>query len=64
MLIRLWAIKRYEKNLLSRPFTLHTDQYTLKQVLGSPLQAENTRKMSKFIRWVEHLSAYDFTIAY
>ncbi len=60
----LWAIEHWEKYLLGRSFTLHTDQHALKQVLGSPTQAENTRKTSKFIRWAERLSAYDFTIAY
>ncbi len=63
-LVCLWAIEHWEKYLLGLPFTLHTDQHALKQVLGSPSQAENTCKTSKFIRWVECLSAYDFTIAY
>ncbi len=60
----LWAIEHWEKYLLGRPFMLHTDQHALKQVLGSLMQAENTCKMSKFIDWAEHLSAYDFTITY
>ncbi len=60
----MWAVEKFDKYLLGLPFTLHTDQQALQQVLGSPTQAASKWKMSKFIRWAEHLSAYDFTLAY
>ncbi len=36
MLACIWAIERWDKYLLGKPFTLHTDQHMLQQVLGSP----------------------------
>ncbi len=60
----LWAIEKFEKYLLGRPFTLHADQHALQQILASPSQVESKRKTSKFIRWAERLTAYDFTLVY
>ncbi len=60
----MWVAEKFDKYLLGVPFTLHTDQHALQQVLGSPTQAANKRKTSKFIRWAERLSAYDFTLSY
>ncbi len=60
----LWAVEKSEKYLLGRPFTLHTDQHALRQILGSPLQAESKRNTSKSICWAERLAAYDFMLVY
>ncbi len=60
----LWAVEHFEKFLLGKQFTLHTDQHALRQLLTSPAKAEGVRKASKYIRWAEHLSAYDFDISY
>ncbi len=60
----MWAVEKFDKYLLGVPFTLHTDQHALRQVLGSPTQAASKRKTSKFIHWAECLSAYNFMLAY
>ncbi len=60
----LWAVERFEKFLLGKHFTLHTDQHTLRQLLTSPVKAESVRKANKYIHWAQHLSAYDFDISY
>ncbi len=60
----MWAVEKFDKYLLGIPFTLHTDQHALQQVLGSPTQAANKCKTSKFIHWAECLSACDFMLAY
>ncbi len=55
---------KFEKYLLGRPFTLHTDQHALRHIFASPSQAESKRKTSKFIHWGECLATYDFTLVY
>ncbi len=42
----MWAVEKFDKYLLDLPFTLHTDQQALRQVLGIPMQAASKRKMS------------------
>ncbi len=37
----LWAVETFGKYLLCCAFTLHMDQHALRQILGSPSQAEN-----------------------
>ncbi len=60
----LWAVEHFEKYLLGRHFTLHTEQHALQQILSSPAKAKSIWKTSKYLCWAERLSAHDFMIAY
>ncbi len=43
---------------------LRTDHSSLQQILSSPSKAEGIRKMGKYVRWAEQLSAYNFDIVH
>ena len=55
----LWAIERWEKFLLGRPFTLRTDHGALLTLLQ---RHSPTRKSAKFARWLERLSPFDYNV--
>ncbi len=60
----VWACERFSKYLLGRHLTLNTDQRALEKLLPSLAKVEDIRKSSKFVRWAERLSAFDFTPHY
>ncbi len=60
----VWACEKFAKFLLGHHFSLYTDQRALEKLLLSPAKAEDIRKSSKFIRWAECLSAFDFMPIY
>jgi transposase InsO family protein len=55
----LWACEHWEKFLLGRHFTLLTDHSCLLSLLK---RHSSTRKSSKFDRWLDRLSRFDYTI--
>ncbi len=57
----VWACEKWEKYLLGIPFTLKTDHAALETLLRSH---GNLRQSSKFSRWLERLSAFDYTPLY
>ncbi len=61
-LAAVWGCEYFEKFLLGRKFTLRTDHSALQQLLTNP--GRDLRKSSKFIRWAERLSIFDYTPVY
>lgn len=57
----LWAVEHWEKFLLGRHFTLRTDHGALSSLLQHHTA---TRKSAKFVRWLERLQRFDYSIEY
>lgn len=57
----LWACEHWSKFLLGRHFILRSDHSNLTTLLA---QQTSTRKSSKFVRWLERLSVFDYKIQY
>ena len=57
----VWALEKWEKYLLGRPFILRTDHSALQTLLSSHT---SKRESSKFHRWLERLAVFDFTPEY
>ena len=57
----VWACETWDKFLLGRHFTLRTDHAALTTLLRS---TTDSRKSSKFLRWIERLSVFDYTMEY
>ena len=57
----VWALEKWEKYLLDRPFTLRMDHSALQTLLSSHT---SKRESSKFHRWLERLSVFDYTPVY
>ena len=55
------ACEHWEKLLLGRRFTLQTDHQALQALLSNPT---SKRQSSKFCRWRERLSHFDYTVKY
>ena len=60
-LAALHFIEHWEHYLLGRKFILRTDHQALKTLLLKP---GNRRQSSKFQRWIERLSHFNFTVEY
>ena len=57
----VWACETWEKFLLGSHFTLRTDHASLTSLLRT---STDSRKSSKFQRWLQRLSAFDYTMEY
>ena len=57
----VWAVEKLEHFLDGKFFTLHTDHQALTTMLTEP---KDQRKSSKFARWLEHLSFFDYKVEY
>lgn len=57
----VWSCETWAKFLLGRHFTLRTDHAALTTLLGS---STDSRKSSKFQRWFQRLSEFDYTLQY
>ena len=57
----IWALEKWEKYLLGRPFTLRMDHSALQTLLSSHTLK---RESSKFHRWLERLSVFNYTPVY
>ncbi len=57
----VWACEHFEKFLLGRPFTLETDHNALTTLLRT---SGSGRQSSKFTRWADRLSIFDFAPVY
>ncbi len=61
-LAAVWGCEYFKKFLLGWKFTLCTDHSALQQLLTNP--GRDLRKSSKFIRWAERLSIFDYKPEY
>ena len=57
----IWACEHWEKFLLGRPFKLRTDHASLTSLLT---KHTSKRKSAKFARWLEGLSAFEYTVSH
>ncbi len=57
----VWAVENWEKFLLGRHFLLRTDHSALTTLLKTH---SSKRASSKFTRWLDRLSAFDYTPVY
>lgn len=57
----IWACELWEKFLLGRQFTLRTDHQALKTLLQ---KQKSQRQSSKFIRWLDRLSVFNYSVEY